>query len=141
LPPYANVPPDDCKEAKLLQGMLPADVVAFCAVMDGPSAVANANASSASLASDPEGFFGAMSRPDSPLDQSVMGGIRVEATDEGPAPTAMEGHTLTGNVRQVTLTVTGAVFPFTTGANACTAPITRASETQRLRGFVTFVKQ
>src|SRR4051794_8708571 len=60
-PPYANVPPDDCREAKDLKALLPADTTAFCAVMDGPSAAAKAAASNASLASEiyPE-FFGTM---------------------------------------------------------------------------------
>jgi hypothetical protein len=141
LPPYDKVPPDDCREAAALKPLLPVDTSAFCAAMDGPAAVAAANASNASLAADPEGFFGTMSRPDSPLDQSVMGSIRVEATDEVRAPIPLDGNPLDGKVQQVTLTVTGTLLPFSTGANACTAPVTRASETQRIRGFVTYVNQ
>jgi hypothetical protein len=65
----------------------------------------------------------------------------VEATDEVRAPIPLDGNPLDGKVQQVTLTVTGTLLPFSTGANACTAPVTRASETQRIRGFVTYVNQ
>ena len=137
LSPFNNVPPDDCREAQALTPLLPPNTVAFCAVMDGPAAQSLATASNPSLAADPEGFFGTMGRPDGP--QSVMGAVRVEATDEAPAPIPLAGTPLDGKVRQVTLTVTGALVPFSSGANSCTTPVTRASETQRLRGFVTYV--
>jgi PilX N-terminal len=140
-PPYASVLADDCKEAKELKSLLPVDTAAFCAVMDTSAAMTKALAASSGLSGDADGFFGTMSRPDSPLVQSVVGGIRVEATDEVRAPIALEGNPLDGKVKQVTLTITGALLPYSTGGDACKSPITQASETQRLRGFVTYVNQ
>jgi hypothetical protein len=137
LPPFNNVAADDCREAAALAPLLPPGTTAFCAAMDGPAAESLATASNPSLASDPEGFFGTMGRPDGPA--SVMGAVRVEATDEVPAPIPLAGTPLDGKVKQVTLTVTGALVPFGSASNMCTAPVTRASETQRLRGFVTYV--
>jgi PilX N-terminal len=135
LPPsYDKALPDDCRDPAVS-----ASPTTFCAVIDTLQTQDLANRSIAYLAADPEGFFGTMSRPDSPTNQSVMGNVRVEATDEAPAPIPPKGTNLaTGKSKQVTLTVTGGLVPFGAPANLCTAPITRASETQRLRGFVTY---
>jgi hypothetical protein len=135
---------DSCRSETALLPLLQVGATKFCVVMDGSMAKTDAFAANSSLAADPEGFFGAMGRPDVPPEQIMNPDIRVEATDHGPAPQAVAGMAINGTssqasyVWQDTLTATGRVLPPATGVNQCTAAVTRASESQQLRGFVVY---
>jgi hypothetical protein len=132
---------DQCYESRLLNPQLPANAATFCVVMDRTEAASVAQQSNSSLASDPEGFFGALSRPDIPADQAVSASLRVESTDHHLAVTPIAGMAIGGSTQifQDTITVNGSLTPTTAAGSECTATVTRASEVQRLRGFVTYV--
>jgi hypothetical protein len=87
-------------------------------------------------------IFGALSRPDSPAEQAIKGGFRVEMTDLGPGLSAQAGMAMNGpaqtNIWQVAYTTTARIAPFTTGASDCSEDVSRASLTQSLRGYVAF---
>jgi hypothetical protein len=132
---------DTCYAAKELLTLSPADDPPFCVAWSTSLAANDAKASISSLSSDPEGFFGALNRPDSPPDQGVTGSIRVESTDHVISAQITGGYGQgTTTTWQDTLTVTGALQPVGAVSDMCTAPVTRASETERLRGIVTYVQ-
>jgi hypothetical protein len=135
--------PGQCYASKELTPLLPANSADFCVPMEVSDAIRMANADNSGLATDPEGFFGALNRPDVPTDQAVAAMIRVEATDHHPPPKPLQGFQIAGNMQivQDTLTVSAALMPLTTSApGQCNAAVMRSSEKQWLRGYVTYVQ-
>ncbi len=129
----------NCLASKQLNPLLPLNTSDFCVVMTKDDTVRLATMDNSSLSSDPEGFFGALNRPDSPTDQAVTASVRVEATDHRPAPKAMPGMPL--QLTQDTLTVSASLSPFALAGQECTATVTRASEKQWLRGYISYIPQ
>lgn len=135
--------PGQCFASKELTPLLPTNTTDFCVPMERADAIRMVTADNTGLSSDPEGFFGALNRPDVPPDQAVDAMIRVEATDHHPPPKPLQGFQIAGNMQivQDTLTVSAALTPLTTAAaGQCTAATMRSSEKQWLRGYVTYVQ-
>jgi PilX N-terminal len=134
--------PGQCYASKELTPLLPTNTIDFCVPMEATDAIRMANADNTGISTDPEGFFGALNRPDVPSDQATNAMIRVEATDHHPPPKPLQGFQIAGNMQivQDTLTVSAALVPLTTTAGQCTAAVMRSSERQWLRGYVTYVQ-
>lgn len=135
--------PGQCYASKALTPLLPTNTIDFCVPMERTDAIRMANADNSGISTDPEGFFGALNRPDVPSDQAVDAMIRVEATDHHPPPKPLQGFQIAGNMQivQDTLTVSAALIPLTTAAaGQCTVSVMRSSERQWLRGYVTYVQ-
>ena len=101
-----------------------------------------ANVANTNLSTDPEGFFGALSRPDAPSDQAISADFRVEMTDHALAPVPVAGMPVSGTAQtwQGAFTVTARIEPL--AANECTTDATRASaELKALRGYVVYDAQ
>ena len=131
----------NCYASVQLNPLLMANAPDFCVVMTRDYAAQLATNDNTSLASDPEGFFGALNRPDSPLDQAVGASIRVESTDHRQAG-KIPGFDLssTTQIMEDTLTVSASLSPATVAGSECTTAVTRSSEKQWLRGYVDYVQ-
>ncbi|HEX4335101.1 MAG TPA: PilX N-terminal domain-containing pilus assembly protein [Polyangiaceae bacterium] len=132
----------NCLASKALNPLVATNSADWCIVMTRDDAVRLAQKDYPGLAADPEGFFGALNRPDSPLDQAIAASIRVESTDHRPPNKALAGQQLGGPARVTldTLTVNASLSPNALPGSECTATVTRASETQWLRGYVSYVQ-
>lgn len=133
--------PYDCRALKDYMSLLQPNASTFCSVKDSAAVKVAALAANASLSADPEGFFGALNRPDHPADQGIDADFRVEITDHAPAPNAVAGMPIGGSGTaqpwQDAFTVRARVLPVT-ASGVCNPDATRASETQSLRGYVTY---
>ena len=138
----ASNSPGQCYASKELTPLLPPNTTDFCVPMERVDAIRMATADNTSLSADPEGFFGALNRPDVPSNQAVDAMIRVESTDHHPPPKPLQGFQIAGNMQivQDTLTVSASLTPLTTGSGQCTVAVMRASEKQWLRGYVTYLQ-
>jgi hypothetical protein len=136
---HATFGSDSCRATADLLPLLQPNAPRFCDVKDSASAKLVVLASNTSLAADPEGFFGALNRPDHPPDQGLDADFRVEITDHGLAPSSVAGMPIGGTAQtwQDAFTVTARVLP-TTANGQCSIDATRASENQSLRGYVVY---
>jgi hypothetical protein len=134
----------DCRAIKDLAPLLAVGAPAFCEVKDSKAVQEAAQKLNASLATDPEGFFGALVRPDRPANDQVSADFRVEITDHAPAPVPIDGMPMGGTgVAQSwedAFTVSARVLPqaLVAGAPQCDPDLTRASENQSFRGYVIY---
>jgi hypothetical protein len=133
---------NNCYAAKDLLPLYTAPDLPYCIPYSTSLATNDAKRSNPSLGADPEGFFGALNRPDAPPEQVVNGSIRVESTDHFESPIGLPGFDITGGTKiwQDTLTISGVLQPPGTVSDMCTAAVTRASETDRLRALVTYAQ-
>ncbi len=136
---HATLGSDTCRATAALQALQAANTPKFCDVQDSTSAKTIVLAANTSLSTDPEGFFGALNRPDRPADQALDADFRVEITDHGLAPSAVAGMPVGGTAQtwQDAFTVTARVLPVTANGQ-CSIDATRASENQSLRGYVVY---
>ena len=91
---------DTCRASKDLNTLLQTGAPRFCDVKDSAAVQSIANLANTSLATDPEGFFGAMMRPDAPSDQAISADFRVEMTDHAPAPSPVAGMPVSRTARK-----------------------------------------
>jgi hypothetical protein len=131
----------NCYASRQLNPLMPTNTADWCIVMTRNDAVRLATSDNSSLSADPEGFFGALTRPDSPIGQ-VAASIRVESTDHRPPLQGMEGQQFGGPAQMSidTLTVGASLSPNALPGSECTPTVTRATETQWLRGYVSYVQ-
>jgi hypothetical protein len=132
----------NCLASKQLNPLIPTNAADFCVVMTRDDATRLAAKDNPGLSADPEGFFGALNRPDSPLDQAVAASIRVESTDHRPPTRALAGQQLGGPAQVTidTLTIQASLSPNALPGSECTATVTRATETEWLRAYVSYVQ-
>jgi hypothetical protein len=132
----------NCLASKQLNPLLATNAADWCVVMTRDDAVRMSTRDNPGISADPEGFFGALNRPDSPIDQAVAASIRVESTDHRPPLRALAGQQLGGpaQVSIDTLTINASLSPSALPGSECTAAVTRASEQQWLRGYVSYVQ-
>ena len=120
---------------------LPTGVTSSCLPIE--FSYIKANMLDSAIVTDADGtVFGALSRPDRPADQTIRGTLRVEMTDVGDAPDALAGAAMNGpgsiRVKRAALTTTSVLMPTVAIPGDCSQDVTRASQTQTVRGWVVY---